>query len=230
MFFDPLYFLFALPALVLVVWAQFRVRSTYAEMSQQRTFMGLPGAQVGRLLLDRMGLEQVAIERVPGDLSDHYDPSEKVLRLSDGVYMGNSIAAIGIVAHECGHAQQDRLGYAPLKLRSGLVPVANIGSNLGYLVFIAGMFLAVRQLAFVGIIMFSASALFALVTLPVEFDASHRALTMLRTQNLLVGAELRGAQRVLSAAALTYVAALAQVLATLLYLVFRFSSINNRDD
>lgn len=230
MFFDPLYFLFALPALVLVMWAQYRVRSTYAAMSQLGTYRGLVGAQVGRYLLDRMGLENVAIERVPGDLSDHYDPSEKVLRLSDGVYSASSIAAVGIVAHECGHAQQDRVAYAPLKLRSGLVPVANIGSNLGYLVFIAGMFLAVRQVALFGIIMFSASALFALVTLPVEFDASSRAMTMLRTQNLLTPDELRGAKRVLSAAALTYVAALAQVLATLLYLVFRFSSINNRDD
>jgi len=228
--FDPVYFIFALPALAFVMWAQFRVRSTYARMSQVGTYNQLSGAQVARILLDSAGLGHVTVERVPGELSDHYDPSEKVLRLSDDVYAGRSVAAAGIVAHECGHALQDKVGYAPLKLRSGLVPVANIGSNLGYLVFISGLFLAYKPLAFAGIVMFSMAAIFALITLPVEFDASSRALKLLRTQNLLVGDELQGAERVLRSAALTYVAALAQVLATLLYLVFRFSSISSRDD
>lgn len=228
--FDPVYFIFALPALALVMWAQFRVRSTYAKMSQIGTYNHVSGAQVARILLDDAGLEHVAIERIPGELSDNYDPSEKVLRLSDEVYAGSSVAAAGIVAHECGHALQDKVGYAPLKLRSGLVPVANIGSNLGYLVFISGFFLAFKPLALAGIVMFSTAAVFALITLPVELDASNRALKLLRVRNVLVGDEVGQAEQVLHAAALTYVAALAQVLATLLYLVFRFSSINNRDD
>jgi len=228
--FDPVYFVFALPALAFVMWAQYRVRSTYAKMSQMPTMNRLSGFQVARILLDDAGLENVQIERIPGDLSDNYDPSEKVLRLSEGVYSGRSIASAGIVAHECGHALQDKVGYAPLKLRSRIVPVANIGSNLGYLVFIAGFFLAFKPLALVGIVMFSTAAIFALITLPVELDASNRALKLLRVRNVLVGNEIGDAERVLRAAALTYVAALAQVLATLLYLVFRFSSMNSRDD
>lgn len=231
MFFDPVYFLFALPALAFVIWAQYRVHTTYAQMSQVPTCNRLVGVQVARLLLDSAGLQAVAVERTPGDLTDQYDPADKVLRLSDGVWGSSSVAAVGIVAHECGHAVQDSIGYGPLRLRARLVPLASVGSNLGYLVFVAGLFLALRPLALGGIVMFSVAALFALVTLPVEFDASRRAIKLLRAQDLLVGDEVRGAERVLHAAALTYVAALAQIVATLLYLVFRFSSMSNtRDD
>jgi len=230
MFFDPVYFLFSLPALAFVLWAQYRVHSTYTRMSRISTYNGMSGARIARLLLDQAGLHQVPVERIPGELSDHYDPTQKVLRLSDAVYSGSTVAAAGIVAHECGHALQDQARYAPLKLRAGLVPVASIGSNLGYLVFISGLMLAFKPLALAGIVMFSMAAVFALVTLPVEFDASRRALKLLNTQQILVGDELVGARQVLHAAALTYVAALAQVLATLLYLLFQFSSLNRQDD
>ncbi len=230
MFFDPVYFLFSLPALAFVLWAQYRVHSTYTRMSRISTYNGMSGARIARLLLDQAGLHQVPVERIPGELSDHYDPTQKVLRLSDAVFSGSTVAAAGIVAHECGHALQDQARYAPLKLRAGLVPVASIGSNLGYLVFISGLMLAFKPLALAGIVMFSMAAVFALVTLPVEFDASRRALKLLNTQQILVGDELVGARQVLHAAALTYVAALAQVLATLLYLLLQFSSLNRQDD
>jgi len=230
MFFDPVYFLFSLPALAFVLWAQYRVHSTYTRMSRISTYNGMSGERIARLLLDQAGLHQVPVERIPGELSDHYDPTQKVLRLSDAVFSGSTVAAAGIVAHECGHALQDQARYAPLKLRAGLVPVASIGSNLGYLVFISGLMLAFKPLALAGIVMFSMAAVFALVTLPVEFDASRRALKLLNTQQILVGDELVGARQVLHAAALTYVAALAQVLATLLYLLLQFSSLNRQDD
>jgi hypothetical protein len=190
----------------------------------------MSGAQVGRRLLDQVGLGEVPIERIPGELTDHYDPKTKVLRLSDGVFNNSSIAALGIVAHECGHAVQDQVRYAPLRWRSGLVPAANIGSNVGYWVFLGGLLLSVPTVSWLGVALFSLATLFALVTLPVELNASDRALGLLEQNSILTAQELGGAKKVLTAAALTYVAALAQSLATLAYFIVRLGgmSSNNR--
>ena len=166
-----------------------------------------------------MGLYHVQIERVPGDLSDHYDPSSKVLRLSDSNYDNYSVAAVGVVAHEVGHAVQDAQNYAPLRWRASLVPVVNIGSTLGYILFFVGLFI-IPQLAWLGVAFFSTAAIFALVTLPVEFNASNRALQLLSNNGLVTSDERGQAKAVLDAAALTYVAALAQALSTLLYFLF----------
>ena len=182
-------------------------------------YAGRPGIEVARRLLDSLGLYHVQIERVPGDLSDHYDPSSKVLRLSDSNYDNYSVAAVGVVAHEVGHAVQDAQNYAPLRWRAGLVPVVNIGSTLGYILFFVGLFI-IPQLAWLGVALFSTAAIFALVTLPVEFNASNRALQLLSNNGLVTSEERGQAKAVLNAAALTYVAALAQALSTLLYFLF----------
>jgi len=229
-YFDPVYFIFALPALALVMYAQYKVKSTYAKYAQVGSLAGATGAQVGRRLLDQAGLGFINIERIPGELTDHYDPKAKVLRLSDGVYANASVAALGIVAHECGHALQDKAGYAPLRVRAGLVPAANIGSNAGYWIFLLGFFIHLPAIAWLGVGLFSLATLFTLVTLPVEFNASNRALQLLRQNSFLTPVELKGAESVLSAAALTYVAALAQSLATLLYFVFRLTGMSSRDE
>ena len=229
-YFDPVYFLFALPALALVMYAQFKVKSTFAKYAQVRSPRGLSGYDVAQLLLRQNGLANVGIERIPGELTDHYDPQAKVLRLSDSSFAAPSVAALGVVAHECGHAVQDKVGYAPLRIRSGLVPAASFGSNIGVWVFILGFFIHQFALAWLGVGLFGLAVLFTLVTLPVEFNASNRALAMLRQGGFLVGDELKGAEKVLSAAALTYVAALAQSLATLLYFVFRLLGASSRDD
>lgn len=218
-FFDPLYFVFAGPALLLALYAQYKVKSTYAKYAEVATYAGRPGIDVARRLLDSLGLYHVQIERVPGDLSDHYDPSSKVLRLSDSNYDNYSVAAVGVVAHEVGHAVQDAQNYAPLRWRAGLVPVVNIGSTLGYILFFVGLFI-IPQLAWLGVALFSTAAIFALVTLPVEFNASNRALQLLSNNGLVTSEERGQAKAVLNAAALTYVAALAQALSTLLYFLF----------
>ena len=180
---------------------------------------GVTGAQVARYLLDSQGLDNVRVEQVEGFLSDHYDPRGKVLRLSPDVYGSNSIAAAGIAAHEMGHALQDAQSYAPLVLRSAMVPSVQVGGFLGPLVFIAGMFIS-PTLAWLGLILFGATVAFALVTLPVEFDASNRAKKLLVNQGVLSSQELDGVNNVLNAAALTYVAGALQALSTLLYYVF----------
>ena len=226
---DPVYFLFALPALAFAMYAQFKVKSTYAKYAQVRSPRGLSGVEVAEMLLRQNGLSNVGIERIPGDLTDHYDPRAKVLRLSDSSFGVPSVAALGVVAHECGHAVQDKVGYGPLRLRSALVPAANLGSNMGVWVFILGFIVHQLAIAWVGVGLFALATIFTLVTLPVELNASNRALAMLRQGGFLVGDELKGAENVLSAAALTYVAALASSLATLLYFVFRLSG-SSRDN
>jgi len=215
--FDPRYFLFALPALALVMFAQARVRSAYGRYSQVRNAYGLTGAEAARRLLDRAGLPHVSVRVVPGELSDNYDPREKSLNLSQGVANAPSVAALGIAAHEIGHAMQDAQAYAPLRFRSSLVPVTNIGSQLGFYIFFAG--LLIHPLAWVGIGLFSLATLFTLVTLPVELNASRRGRQLLASSGIITGTEMGGVSAVLNAAALTYVAALAQALATLLYLL-----------
>ena len=214
-FFDPRYFLFALPALALVMFAQARVRSAYGRYSQVRNSYGLTGGEAARRLLDRAGLTYVPVRVVPGDLSDNYDPQQKVLNLSQGVANAPSVAALGIAAHEIGHALQDAQSYAPLRVRASLVPATNVGSQLGFYIFFAGLF--IHPLAWIGIGLFSLAVLFTLVTLPVELNASRRARQLLASSGLITPAEMGGVSAVLNAAALTYVAALAQALATLLY-------------
>ncbi len=219
MIFDPMYFVFALPGLLLGFWAQSRVKSAFKKYSQVRTLRNMTGAQVARALLDAQGLYDVRIEEVQGMLTDHYDPRHKVLRLSPDVYRTPSVAAAGVAAHEMGHALQDARGYAPLRLRSSLVPAVQFGSTLGPWVFIAGLFLQMTTLAWVGVILFAASVAFALITLPVEFDASRRAKDLLTSSGLIVGNESSGINKVLDAAALTYVAAAVTAIGTLLYYV-----------
>ena len=219
-FFDPLYFVFALPALLLGLWAQMRVRSAFAKYSQVRAASGMTGAQTARRILDSHGLQGVAVERVDGMLSDHYDPRSKVLRLSSDVYGTPSLAAVGVAAHETGHALQDQKHYAPLQLRSAMVPTVQIGSWLGPIIFIIGLYMSRAvgdSVAWVGLILFAATAVFALVTLPVEFDASRRAKQLLVADGILAPQEVQGVNHVLDAAALTYVAAALQALMTLLY-------------
>jgi Zn-dependent membrane protease YugP len=229
MFFDPLYFIFALPALLLGMYAQARVRGNFNKYSQVRTARDVTGAQVARALLDSAGLHQVSVEETPGTLSDHYDPRTKVLRLSPEVYRVPSVAAAGVAAHEMGHALQDAQRYAPLALRSLMVPAVSLGSNFGPLIFIIGLVIGSTQLAWVGVILFAAVVLFALVTLPVEFDASRRAKKLLESNNVLYGDEIQGVDKVLDAAALTYVAAAISAVGTLLYFVFRLGGASNRD-
>lgn len=219
-FFDPLYFLFALPALLLGLYAQWRVRSAFAQYSRVRSATGITGAQAARKILDANGLQNVDVERVGGRLSDHYDPRSKTLRLSEDVYSAPSLAAVGVAAHEAGHALQDKANYAPLQLRSAMVPTVQFGSWLGPIIFIAGLFLPGSlgtSIAWLGLIIFGAVALFSLVTLPVEFNASKRAKELLVSTAILTPQEVKGVDRVLDAAALTYVAAALQAVMTLLY-------------
>jgi Zn-dependent membrane protease YugP len=215
-----LYLLVSLPALLLGLWAQWKVRSAFNRYAQVATATGSSGAQVARQILDRNGLHQVQVERTEGFLSDHYDPRHRVLRLSPTVYEGNSLAAAGVAAHEAGHALQHAQGYNMLALRSAMVPTVQIGSWLGPIIFIAGFFMAGTigtSLAWLGLALFAAVAAFAVVTLPVEFDASNRAKRLLVSENILFPQEMNGVNAVLNAAALTYVAAAIQAISTLLY-------------
>ena len=219
MFFDPLFLLFALPGLLLGLFAQARVKRNFNKYAKVRTARNVTGAQVARQLLDAQGLHNVAVEETQGFLSDHYDPRSKVLRLSPDVYRTPSIAAAGVAAHEMGHAMQDAGGYFPLQIRSALVPAAQFGSSLAPWLFIGGLLLNFTTLAWVGVIMFAAAVLFTLVTLPVEFDASARAKQLLVSNSILIGDEIEGVNKVLGAAAWTYVAAAVSAIGTLLYYV-----------
>lgn len=220
MFFSPLYLLFAIPPLLLGLWAQARVRSSFNKYAQVRTGTGVTGAQAARRVLDANGLQNVAVERVNGFLSDHYDPRTKTLRLSPQVYETPSLAAVGVAAHEAGHALQDQQNYAPLQLRTAMVPTVQFGSWLGPIIFMIGLLMSFTTLAWVGLIFFGATAVFALVTLPVEFDASRRAKKLLVETGILAPQEITGVNRVLDAAALTYVAGAIQALSTLAYYAF----------
>lgn len=229
-YFNPMYLVFSLPALLLALYAQWRVKSAVSKYSQVFTGRGATGARVARALLDGYGLNNVQVERTNGFLGDHYDPLSRTLRLSPDVYDTPSVAAVGIAAHETGHALQHAEGYWPLQARSLMVPAVQFGSYLGPLVFIAGYLLDFTGLAWAGVIMFGAVALFALITLPVEFDASRRAKELLGGQGFVWGDEMTGVNQVLDAAALTYVAGLAQALSTLLYYVFLLTGMRRRSD
>ena len=220
-----MYLLFMLPPLIFMIWAQSRVSSAYNKYSKVRNMSGLTGAQAAQTLLEYNGLRQVRIEGAKGRLTDHYDPRHKVLRLSADVARLPSVAALGIVAHEVGHAAQDKAGYAPLRIRGALVPAANLGSRFGFICVILGLILYMFGAGFgldvmwAGIALFAAAVLFALVTLPVEYNASNRARQMLQATGLVSAKEYQGASAVLSAAALTYVAALLQAVAQLFFFV-----------
>ncbi|MBP3462324.1 MAG: zinc metallopeptidase [Tyzzerella sp.] len=218
MYFDPTYFL-VLIGVVLSLLASGKVKSTFSRYSQVRNSRGLTGAQAAEQVLHTAGIYDVRIEHVGGNLTDHYDPRTKVLRLSDSVYGQTSVAAVGVAAHECGHAIQHARGYAPLKLRSTLVPVANFGAKLAWPLIIFGLFIRGESstlLINAGIIAFLAAVVFQLVTLPVEFNASNRAIRMLADSGMMYGEEIKGAKKVLSAAALTYVASAATAILQLL--------------
>lgn len=215
-----LYLLFALPALILGLWAQFKVKSTFSKYSKVANGTGITGARAARRILDANGLSHVNVERTEGMLSDHYDPRGKVLRLSPDVFERPTLAAVGVAAHEAGHALQDQENYGPLRLRSVMVPSVQIGSWLGPIIFMVGFFMALEPIAWLGVILFGAVAVFSLVTLPVEFDASKRAKQLLVSEGILTPQEVGGATKVLDAAALTYVAAALQAVMTLLYYAF----------
>lgn len=219
MYFDPMYLVFMAPALLLAFYAQMKVRSAYATYTKTANSRGLTGLDAARMILGPEGLQDVQVEGISGELTDHYDPRSKKLRLSAGVAQQPSIASLAVAAHEIGHALQDHQGYGPLKLRGAIVPAVTVSSWVAPILFIIGLLLGLTELAWVGVFLFGASVLFALITLPVEFDASRRALRLLQSYNLADGRELQGAKAVLDAAALTYVAALAQTLLTLLYYV-----------
>jgi hypothetical protein len=232
-----MYFVITLPALLLALYAQWRVSSAYNKWGQVPNQRSVSGLDAARSLLALNGLQHVRIEGVGGQLSDHYDPGSKTLRLSQGVAYGSSVASIAIVAHEVGHAVQDAQGYAPLRIRAALVPAVQVGSNLGWILFMIGLFLSAYTasslgvtIAELGLVAFSLSAVFALVTLPVEFNASARAKEMVANGYLVGGAQdLQGTNAVLNAAALTYVAGLAQALAQVLYFALLLSGIRRRD-
>ena len=215
-----LYILISLPALLLGLWAQMKVKGAFNKYSKIRSYIGLTGAEIARRMFNASGLNDVQIEETRGYLSDHYDPRAKKLRLSPDVFRSNSIAAAGIAAHEAGHAIQDQQNYAPLKFRSAMVPSVQFGSWLGPIIFIGGMLLQLDSLAWVGLGLFALTAIFALATLPVEFNASNRAKAWLTTSGVIYGEESRGINKVLDAAALTYVAAAIQAISTLLYYAF----------
>lgn len=215
--FDPLYFLLAAPALMVMFYAQARVRSAYGKYSRIRNLKGITGLEAARLLLRTYGLDGVKIEKAEGLLTDHYDPRHKALRFSEGIYASPSVASLGIVAHEVGHALQHHQGYFPMKVRTALVPIANIGSYLGYIFFILGIIIGIADLVWLGVFLFSGAVAFALATLPVEFDASRKAKLMLKGIGLISKEEERATSDILSAAALTYVAALLQAIANFFY-------------
>jgi Zn-dependent membrane protease YugP len=218
-FYNDATFFLLIPALLLAFYAQWKVKSTFEKYSKVACTRGYTGSAVARYILDDYRLQDIAVEAIAGDLTDHYDPRARKLRLSDPVYNSNSIAALGVAAHEAGHAIQDAKGFAPIKIRNGMVPVANLGSTLAFPLFILGMFASLPVFMDVGIILFSLAVAFSVLTLPVEFNASSRALRVLADGHFLTEKELPGARAVLNAAALTYVAATAMAVLNLVRLL-----------
>ncbi|MBE6573565.1 MAG: zinc metallopeptidase [Ruminococcaceae bacterium] len=224
---DYWYIIFVIPPMLLSIWASFNVKNTFNKYKKVRNRYGLTGEESARKILDANGLYNVRIERISGDLTDHYDPRTNVIRLSDSVYGSDSVAAVGVAAHEAGHAVQHATEYTPIKIRSSLVPVANFGSSAGVLLAVIGIFLANEMLSYIGIALFMAVVLFQLVTLPVEFDASNRAIKALE-RGYLSDDELKATKKVLGAAALTYLAALLVSIGQLLRLIMLVNR-GNRD-
>lgn len=226
-YFDPTYILIIIGVIITMI-ASSKMNSTFRRYSRVRCHCGLTGSQAAERILNQAGIYDVSLERVSGNLTDHYDPKNKVLRLSDATYGSDSIAAIGVAAHECGHAVQHQQGYAPLKIRGAMVPAVNLGSNLSWLFILGGVILGMNQtLLNVGILLFSLAVIFQLVTLPVEFNASSRALRILGSTGIMYEDEVGQTRKVLSAAALTYVAGAASALLSLLRLVILFGGRDN---
>lgn len=227
--FDGTYVLIILAFLISALVSA-KMNATFSKYSKVRSYCGMTGAQAAQRILSSAGIYDVRIEHVSGKLTDHYDPSNKVLRLSDAVYGNTSIAAIGVAAHECGHAVQHARNYVPLSVRSAIVPVANFGSQLSWPLFLAGLIFSFRPLLMIGILLFCAALLFQIVTLPVEFNASARALRMLDETGIMGKQEIRGTKKVLRAAAMTYVAAVIGSLLQLLKLLILSGAFRRRDD
>jgi Zn-dependent membrane protease YugP len=234
-FFDPVYFVIMLPPLIFMLYAQSKVNSTFKKYSEVANSQRLTGAEAAERLLRNNGLNNIKVEGVQSRLGDHYDPGKKVLRLSPAVANSASVAALGIVAHEVGHAVQDKTGYAYMRFRTSFVPAANLGSTLGYICVMLGFFIYLFSrsefgltVVLTGIFLFSLAVIFSLITLPVEFNASNRARQMLQSTGLVSVQELNGASAVLSAAALTYVAATLQAVAQLFYYVMMFMGMRDR--
>lgn len=224
---DYWYIVLVIPAMIIAMIAQFKVKSNYNKFSKVLNSRGITGAYAAQTILSFYGITDVRIEQVSGRLTDHYDPKAKVIRLSQGVYSASSIAAVGIACHEAGHAAQHAESYLPIKIRTSLVPVCNIGSHLGIPLAFLGLFLNVQPLVIFGLVLYGAVFLFHLVTLPVEFNASRRAIKVIEETNLLYDDEVNGAKKVLASAAMTYVASMLVALASLLRLVLRFNRRRN---
>jgi len=222
-YFDYYYFLLVIPAMLLAMWAQYKVKSTYKKYSNVSNIRGITGAYAAQAVLTHYGITDVRIERCAGNLTDHFDPKSKVIRLSDGVYNSSSVAAVGIACHEAGHAAQHAESYLPIKVRNTLVPVCNIGSTLGIPLALIGYFMGFEPLIYFGLILYGLIFLFHVVTLPVEFNASRRALKVIEDTGLLYNDENDSAKKVLKAAAMTYVASMIVALANLLRIVLRFT-------
>lgn len=218
MFFDRT-FILLIPAIVISFWAQAKVSSTFEKYSRVRSRSGYTGADVARMILDASGLRDIPIEIIPGKLTDHYDPANRVMRLSPEVFHGDSVSSIGVAAHESGHAIQHKLHYVPLQIRNSIVPVVNFSSSASWIIFFVGIIFSIPILAKVGVILFAAVVVFQLITLPVEFNASSRAVEILESRFILMGDEVKGARKVLSAAAMTYVAAALMAILNLIRLI-----------
>jgi uncharacterized protein len=223
------YLIILLPAVLVSAWAQHNVQGTFRRYSTRYNAKNITGAQAARMILDRNGLNSVNIQRVQGSLTDNFDPRANVVHLSKDVYSGTSVAAVGVAAHECGHAVQHATGYFPIRLRNSVIPVSQFGSKLALPLILVGFFLSMSSLVLAGIVMFSLALIFQLVTLPVEFNASARAMRTMQSDGILYGEELNGARRVLTAAALTYLAAMLVSLAYLLQYILIFTGMRRRD-
>lgn len=226
-YFDYYYLILVVPALLLALWAQVQVKTTYRKYSRVPNSRGMTGAYAAQAVLNFYGITDVRIEQVSGNLTDHYDPRSKVIRLSDGVYNSSTVAAVGIACHEAGHAAQHAENYAPIKIRNAIIPVCNIGSTIGIPLALIGWIFSFSILIYVGLGLYAAVFIFQVATLPVEFNASRRAIKVIDETQLLRDDEIGGAKKVLAAAAMTYVASMMVSLANLLRLLLRFS--NRRD-
>lgn len=226
-FVDYWYIILVIPAMIIAGIAQYKVKSSYNKFSKVLNSRGITGAYAAQAVLTHYGITDVRIEQVSGKLTDHYDPKAKVIRLSQGVYGASSISAVGIACHEAGHAAQHAENYVPIKIRTALVPVCNIGSHLGIPLALIGFFLGFEPLIVIGLVLYGAIFAFQVATLPVEFNASRRAIKVIEDTNLLYDDEIDGAKKVLSAAAMTYVASMLVALANLLRLILRFNRRRN---
>ncbi len=227
-FIDYWYIILVIPAMIISIWAQYKVKSTFNKFSKVRNVRNVTGAYAAQAVLSYYGISDVRIERVGGKLTDHFDPKAKVIRLSEGVYDSTSVAAIGVACHEAGHAAQHAEGYTPIRIRNSIIPVCNIGSKLGIPIALIGLFMSAEPVIYIGLALYAGIFIFHLVTLPVEFNASRRAISVIDSTDLLYDDEIGGAKKVLSAAAMTYVASMLVALASFLRIALRILAMSNR--